>query len=265
MVFLEIQVNNQIYLVDSGTIKELIHYQKPEFLAGTSKYIEGIISHKKKIIPIISLRKILDFKSYKDTQIEFLHDVEEQHLSWIKDFEHSLLTGEKFQKTLDPHQCELGKWINATLQCLKCNNHGYIDILKKEVIDQHKALHLNGADCLQNKDLSTQDKMKKIEANANETIQGLNYLRDNIDKLTAAFEQTIIFEINGVEVGIIVDNIEKNHHLEEKRFFTSRENLSPNSDYVQFIDHYRLNNKIMFTIKFTNEFSKIIEEFRVKS
>ena len=264
MDFLEIKVNNQIYLVDSATIKELIHYTQPEFLAGSSKYIEGIISHKNKIIPIISLRKILGFTSYKDTQVEFLHDVEEQHKEWVEEFENTLLTGTPFTKTLDPHKCALGVWIDETIKCLKCNNHGYIDILKKEVIEQHKALHINGEACLHNTELSIEEKMAKIDGNADETISGLGLLRDNIDKLTSAFEQMIIFEINGVEVGIIVDNIEKNHHLEEKNFYTSTENLSPDSPYVQFIEHYKLNNKIMFTIKFTDEFSKLIQEFKIK-
>lgn len=265
MDFLEIIVNNQTYLVDSGTIKELTHYEKPEPLAGSSKLIEGIISHNNKIIPIISLRKILDFKSYKDTQIEFLHLVEEQHVSWVKDFEDSLLTGNAFKKTLDPHACELGKWIDDTIRCLKCNNHGYIDILKREVLEQHRALHLDGASCLKNHDLSAEEKVSRVDGHAQETIKGLHSLRENIDKLTSAFEQTIIFELDGIEVGIVVDNIEKNHHLEEKRFYTSKENLSPNSKYVQFIDHYKLNDKIMFTIKFTNDFTELIKEFREKA
>ncbi len=265
MDFLEIIVNNQIYLVDSATIKELTHYQESEPLPGSSRLIEGIISHNNNIVPILSLRKILDFKSYKDTQVDFLHQVEEQHLEWVKDFENSLLSGKEFTKTLDPHACELGKWIDETSKCLKCNNHGYIDILKKELIEQHKALHIKGANYLKDKDLSIEEKVAKVEVNAQETIVGLNALRDNIDKLTSAFEQTIIFEIEGIEVGIIVDNIEKNHHLEEKRFFTSKENLSPNSKYVQFIDNYKLNNKIMFTIKFTKEFITLIEEFKRKA
>ncbi len=264
MDFLEIKVNNQVYLVDSSTINELIHYAKPEFLAGSSDYIEGIISHKNKIIPILSLRKLLGFASYKDTQVEFLHDVEEQHMEWVKEFENTLRTGEKFTKTLDPHKCALGIWIDETIKCLKCNNHGYIDILKKEVVEQHKALHKNGKACLENTELSAEEKMVEIDANANETITGLGLLRDNIDKLTSAFEQMIIFEINGIEVGVIVDNIEKNHHLEEKKFFISKENLSPNSKFVHFIDHYKMKNKIMFSIQFTKEFSQLIEEFRVK-
>ena len=103
MDFLEIKVNNQVYLVDSGTIKELIHYTQPEFLAGSSEYIDGIISHKDKIVPIISLRKLLGFSSYKDTQVKFLHDVEKQHVEWVKEFENTLTTGTPFTKTLDPH------------------------------------------------------------------------------------------------------------------------------------------------------------------
>jgi len=264
MDFLEIVVNNQTYLVDSGTINELTHYKLAEPLAGSDKHIEGIISHKDKVIPIISLRKLLNFKSYKDTQVEFLHLVVGQHKAWVKDFENSLRTGEPFKKALDPHKCVLGKWIDESLKCLKCNNHGFIDILKKEVYEQHKALHDNGAKSLIDKESSLEDKISQTEVDANNTIKGLNILEDNIEKLTSSIEQTIIFEIDGVTVGVIVDNIEKNHHLEEKSFFTSTKNLSPSSPYIQFVDSYKLNNKIMFSIKFTSEFSKLIEEFKIK-
>ena len=264
MDFLELEVNSQKYLLNSEHIKELIQYTDPQKVANSSPLLEGIISHKDKIIPILSLRKLLGFSAFADTQLKLLHDVEGQHVSWVEDYEHSLHTGEKFKKALDPHKCVLGKWIDETLKCLKCNTHGYIDILKKEVIEHHNALHLNGAKFLHTEctDMSIEEKIQAIQANANKTIQGLHSLRANINKLTLAFEQVIICEIKGMELGIIVDNIEKNHTLDEKNYHTATNNLSPNSPYIQFIEHYEINKKLMFSIKFTPALFELIKSFK---
>ena len=266
MDFLEIAVNNQKYLVDSGDIKELIAYKKPDILPGSSKYIEGIISHKNNIIPVISIRNLLGFVSYESTQLQLLKDAEGQHETWVKDFEHSLITGKKFNKALDPNKCQLGQWINSTIECMKCNNHGFVDLLKKNLFEQHNALHIDGNCYLNNNsELSTDDKISTIKNHALKTINGLHILSDNIEKLTYSFEQMLVMNIKGIEVAIVIDNIEKNRTLEEKRFHTSKENLSKSSEYIQFIDHYKLDTKIMFSIKFTDKFLLLIERFSLKN
>ncbi|MDB2562283.1 chemotaxis protein CheW [Sulfurimonas sp.] len=264
MDFLEIEIKAQTYLLNSDHINELIQYTEPQPIASSSKLIEGIISHKDKVIPIVSVRKLLGFETYTDAQLQLLHDVEGQHVAWVADYENSLRTGEPFKKALNPHMCVLGKWIDSTLQCLKCNTHGYIDILKREVIGHHDALHLDGAKFLDDisGDISLDEKMKKIQLHKSNTIKGIHSLRDNIQKLTLAFEQVIICDVNGVEVGLIVDNIEKNHTLDEKHYHTKTTNLSPNSPYIQFIEHYEINKKLMFSIKFTDELHKLVKSFK---
>jgi len=264
MDFLEIEIKAQTYLLSSDNINELVQYTQPQPMASSSKLIEGIISHKDKVIPIVSVRKLLGFETYTSTQLQVLHEVEGQHVAWVKDYENSLRTGEKFTKALDPHMCVLGKWIDKTLQCLKCNTHGYIDILKREVIAHHNALHLDGAKYLENvsDDMSVDEKLKIIEAHKANTIKGIHTLRDNIQKLTLAFEQVIICNVNGIDVGLIVDNIEKNHTLDEKNYHTKITNLSPNSPYIQFIEHYEINKKLMFSIKFTDELYNLVKSFK---
>jgi len=264
MDFLEIEINTQKYLLSSDNIKELTQYQDAQPVAGSSKLIEGIISNKGRVIPILSIRKLLGFSTFTETQLQLLHDVEGQHVAWVKDYENSLRTGAKFTKALDPTMCVLGKWITQTLKCLKCNTHGYVDILKNEVVEHHNNLHNNGAKYLDgiNPEMSIDEKLEVINGNAQNTIKGLHQLRDSIHKLTLAFEQVIIYELNGIEVGLIVDNIEKNHTLDEKNYHTSTKNLSPNSPYIQFIEHYEINKQLMFSIKFTDELYELVKNFK---
>ncbi len=67
MDFLEIEIKAQTYLLGSDNINELIQYTQPQPIASSSKLIEGIISHKNKVIPIVSVRKLLGFETYTDS------------------------------------------------------------------------------------------------------------------------------------------------------------------------------------------------------
>lgn len=264
MDFLELEVNTQKYLVNSENIMELIQYADPQPVASSSPFIEGIISHKEKVLPIVSMRKLLGFDTFSQTQLQLLHDVEGQHVAWVKDYENSLRTGAPFKKALDPHMCVLGKWIDTAIKCLKCNTHGYIDILKKEVIGHHNDLHLDGKKYLQevHHEINIDEKMQIIQGHADKTIKGIHSLRENINKLILASEQVIIYDVKGIQIGIIVDNIEKNHTLDEKHYHTSTNNLSPDSPYVQFIEHYEINKKLMFSIKFTDKMFELVKNFK---
>jgi len=260
MKFIQVEVNNQNYLINTDCVLELIHYEMPVKTSNTIQFIEGIISYKDKVLPIITIRKLLGFTSFKDEQLSFIKKVEAQHIAWVEEFDKALTTGNSFTKTLDPHQCELGKWIDKTSSCLRCNNNGFVDLLSKEIINHHAALHDNGRVFLQQTSGNISEKIKIINKNAEDTIKGLHIIESKIDKLTSAFEQIILMDVNGLEVGIVVDKIDKTHELEEKTFFTSHENMSPDSKYIQFIDYYEINQKLMFSMKFTDEFQKLLKK-----
>jgi len=258
MKFLQIEVNKQNYLINTDCVRELLHYVEPIPASYQSKYIEGIISHKEQIVPIVSLRKLLDFNSFKKEQLSFIEKVEGQHKVWVKEFDMSLQTGERFTKALDPHKCELGQWIDKTLSCLRCNNHGFVDLLRSELIAHHDALHNKGKDFLSAYNANKELQMKEIQKNADSTIAGLHKLASNIDKLTSAFEQIVLMNIQGVDIGIVVDRIDKTHDLEERDFFTSTNNMSKTSKYLQFVNYYEIEGSLMFSMKFTEAFSKLI-------
>ena len=258
MKFLQIEVNRQNYLIDTDCVNELIQYQKPMPTAYHSEYVDGIISHKGKVVPIISVRKLLDFTSFKEEQLSFITKVEEQHLEWVKEFESCLDTGERFTKALEPNACELGQWIDRTLSCLRCNNQGFVDILSSQLIAHHSALHNNGKTFLQEKEGNKSEQKAQINENAEHTIEGLHTLKGNIEKLTSSFEQIVLVTIEGKDIGIVVDRIDKTHDLEEKEFYSGRKNLSQESKYIQFIDYYDIEGTLMFSMKFTPSFATLV-------
>ena len=263
MKFLQIEVNKQNYLLDTDIVTELIHFTVPMRTSYHHKKVEGVINHKDKIIPIVYIRNLLDFISFKDEQISFIAKVEEQHKVWVKEFENSLKTGEAFTKAVDPHKCELGKWIDKTEACLHCNTHGFVDLLSEKIIEHHDALHQKGAQFLQDKSLNRDEKIETIKSLADKTIEGLDNILENIDKLTSAFEQVVLINVDGKDIGIVVDRIEKTYDLETKEFFTSKKNLSSDSKYIQFINHYDIDGSLMFSMNFTQEFKELFSESKL--
>jgi len=257
MKFLQIEVNKQNYLINTDCVNELLHYRMPMPTSYHSEYVDGIINYKEKVIPILSVRKLLGFSSFEDEQLAFIKKVEQQHISWVEEFESCLGSGKQFTKALDPHHCELGKWIDKTLGCLRCNNHGFVDLLASDVIECHASLHNNGKEFLEDKDGNKEEQKEEVQKNAKNTIAGLHTLESNINKLTSAFEQIVLMNINGQEIGIVVDRIDKTHDLDEREFFTSTKNMSKESKYLQFVDYYDIEGTLMFSMKFTPAFSAL--------
>ena len=262
MKFLQVEVNKQNYLLDTDSVTELLHFVKPQSTSYHNDKIDGVINHKDKIIPIVSIRNLLDFISFKEEQVSFIQKVENQHKVWVQEFENSLKTGEKFTKALDPHKCELGKWIDKTKACLHCNTYGFVDLLAQEVVDYHDSLHESGAKFLQEKDEDCSHQIETIKGIAEKTIAGLHAVTENIEKLTSAFEQVVLLNIDGKDIGIVVDRIDKTHDLEDKEFFSSTKNLSSSSKYIQFINHYEIDGSLMFSINFTKEFQELFVSTR---
>ncbi len=265
MEFIHININSQNYLLSSEKIKEILKYPTIKPLAESSEFIKGIMSHKNKIIPLIEIRKLLGFESFESEQIKLLQKVEAQHVSWMKDFETSLRENKPFKKALDPHKCELGKWIDESLQCMRCNHDGFIDIIKNSVVPFHNALHNEGKEFLSEQNLGTlETKIETIKEHGANTIKGLKNLEEQIHRLSSSFEQLIIYDIDGIDVGFIVDGVAGLHQLDEKNYNLGTEPLSKSNKFIQFLDHYESDKELMFSMKFTREVDTLVESWREK-
>ncbi len=265
MEFIHIITNKQNYLLSTDKIKEVLKYPNIKPLAESSELIEGIISHKNKIIPIITIRKLLGFESFKEEQIKLFKKAENDHIIWVKEFESALKEKKPFTKSLDPHKCNLGIWIDEMMGCMRCNHDGFTDIIKSEIIPHHNALHYDGKKNLEKdqKDL-TQKELSMIREHEANTINGLKKLGQEIHRLSAVVEQLIIYDIDGVDVGFIVDSVAGLHQLDEKNYNLGSDPLSKSNEYIHFLDHYESKEDLMFSMKFTREVDTLVEQWREK-
>jgi chemotaxis signal transduction protein len=265
MEFIHIIINNQNYLLSSDKIKEILKYPTIKTLAESSDYIKGIMSHKDKIIPVIEVRKLLGFESFVQEQIKLLQKVEKQHISWITEYENALKENKPFEKTLNPHKCELGKWIDESLRCMRCNHDGFVDIIKNSVIPYHNALHNDGKDFLKKMSIDLIDtQIKTVKAHSANTIKGLHILEKEVHRLSSSYEQLIICDIEGVDVGFIVDSVAGLHQLDEKNYNFGTNPLSKSNEFIHFLDHYDSDEALMFSMKFTRNVTTLVEQWKEK-
>lgn len=74
---------------------------------------QTVFNYDGKPIPLYSFCAITDVKSRVEESeelIELLSARKQDHIDWMDALEHSIKTGEPFEKARDPHQCAFGKW-----------------------------------------------------------------------------------------------------------------------------------------------------------
>ncbi len=265
MEFINLSVNYQQYLFSSENIQEIINYPHIKKIPTSSSYIEGLFNHKGKLIPLISMRKLLNFDSFEDEQLKILKKVLNDHKIWISDLKKSLLEEIEFKKSFNPKKCELGQWIEKISSCLSCNQNGFNDLIKEYIIPYHNALHQYGKKFFEeNNRENIKEQITQLDEYCISILNGIKKMEDDIDKLTLAFERVIVYDFDGMIVGFTVDSVEKLYELDEKNFFNYKEALSKSNQFIHFIDHYEVDGVLMFSMKLIKKsILEVIDEVMV--
>ncbi|MFK8067549.1 MAG: CZB domain-containing protein [Gammaproteobacteria bacterium] len=99
----------------------------------------GVSHYQNKVVPVIDIAQRIGIKSGtkgKNELIETLSAREQDHIDWLDALENSILTGEKFDKARDPHQCAFGKWLDS----YKPRNESLLEI-KSQFAEPHEQIH----------------------------------------------------------------------------------------------------------------------------
>jgi purine-binding chemotaxis protein CheW len=220
MQVLLIKIENDRYALNIENIEEIIQKENPTNTPEKSKYSDGIIHYRDNIVPIYNLRRILGYSGYEKQQVELIKSVEKQHIEWVESFEKSITHDAPFTKTLNPSQCELGKWIEKTVACLKCNNKGFVNLIKQHLDKAHKDLHTRGAEVLKIDDKEKKRELfeKEIKKYLVDSLKGLNILEQNVSLLVNAFERIVIYKKDGLNIGFTMDDAERMLDIKDEDF-----------------------------------------------
>jgi chemotaxis signal transduction protein len=213
MQVLLLKIADNKYCIDINNIEEIISRKDTVPVNKKSKIDEGIMTYRDNVIHLFNLRKILGYTGFEEETLQLIKQVEQGHLDWVENFQDSLFNGTPFLKTFDPHACVLGKWIDKTVACLKCNNQGFVNLIKDNLIQSHNKLHNRGQWILNrdSMDEKTHYFEKETKVCLKECIEGLHLLEKEVHKLVYAFERIIVYKDENIDkmIGLTIDDVER--------------------------------------------------------
>jgi hypothetical protein len=142
------------------------------------------------------------------------------------------------------------------LNCSKCNNKGFVNLIHKNVVPHHNELHREGKEIYNLSRTDRQKALKRFEEETmvdfQNTLTGLKSLEDKLDLLVKSFERILICKINDNLFGISVDEIDKIYEIDKKDFQSITNN--EHDRYLKTNHSFFFNNEIVLMLDFKEEF-----------
>ncbi len=130
----------------------------------------GVSHYQNQVVPVVDIAQRIGVKSgtqAKKELIDTLSAREQDHIDWLDALEKAIITGEKFAKARDPHQCAFGKWYDN----FETRNEAL-----NEIMAQFSTPH-NDIHALADKLLTMRDSGEKEEALKELEFQRITTLR----------------------------------------------------------------------------------------
>jgi chemotaxis signal transduction protein len=257
MEVLLLNIHDSKYAIDIQRVEEVIHKVDTRRFPEMPDFVEGVIEHREKALNICNLRKMLGMESFYEEQLKVLQVVEEQHIAWVNALRDAIEEDHNFEKTFNPHACYLGKWIDSKIECSKCNNKGFVNMIYSYVEKDHNNLHTTGKEIYEmrdDKDKALKRLNSEIMKYYNNTLDGLKKLENNIDLLVKAFERVIIYNLNDTIIGITVDEIDKIIDIDPSQFCDV--SSANKYNYIKTDKSFIYNNEIVLFLELDD---KILE------
>lgn len=186
-------VGSNKYSLNIENIQRIIQANTLTEIPNAHPYIDGMMSHEDGVIKVLSFRKLIGLPSYKEELSSQFVTLKQDHIDWVESLKESIESGAQFTKTFDPHACELGKWID--------NFTAYDDRvtqLLSKLVEDHKALHLTGADICEIKDTQKEEAQKLFDSKLNEvyerTVSSLDTFIEELNVVSNSLQKLLIYE-----------------------------------------------------------------------
>jgi chemotaxis signal transduction protein len=235
------------YAIDINSVQRIVQATELTPIPNSNDLIDGMMSYEDSVIKVLNFRKLVNTQTYDEYLIELFNSLKLQHKEWIDALKNSVRTSTAFQKTTDPHVCELGKWIGN----FTSYDDNISDILKN-LNSYHKALHVSAIEVL---DVAKSDNQKAIELIETKVQDIYNHTMGYIDTFIAQFSQVadslqkLLFYSNGVQrFAIKVDEIIDIAHVESSKIDSAKDESSI-SEYLDILGVIELNGTLVNIIK----------------
>ena len=211
MEYLLIVIKDKYFAIDVDKVIEILRPKDITAIPDVAEYILGVMNIRGQIGTVLSLRKMMHFEEMSEELSRFLEEIKAGHNVWVKELEESVNTERDFTKTLDPHACALGVWLDDIMTCLKCDDI-FMDKIKREINPHHKKLHLGGKDVL---DKALEDKKEAIKIIRTDihdhydvVIKNLELLGKDIKLWTNSIQRIVAFRsLTQEPINLLVDDV----------------------------------------------------------
>ncbi len=239
-------VLGQLYGVDIECVKRILPSQFLTAMPDEDEHIEGMFQYEDEIIKVLSFRKVIGERSYEEELLDFFPSLKDQHKEWIEALENSVNTGVPFVQTVDPHACELGRWIDS----FHPDDEGLVSVMK--TLDfHHQHLHRSAIDilvhCKEDPESTKKLVEEKVHDSYSKTVQNLESVTKMSDKVAASLQRCLILiGKDGKAFGVNIDAVDDIVHVEENDLHEVDQNQSIGEfmDIAAILEH----NKRLITI-----------------
>jgi len=224
-------VSENRYAINIENVQRIIQAQELTNIPNAHSYIDGMMSYEDKVIKVVNFRKLIGIESYHEELSKLFAKLKGGHQEWIDDLRHSVENGVPFTKTIDPHACELGLWLD------KFNSYDdKVSQTLKDLMQNHKQLHSSGGDALDlmNDNPSAASEMVNttIYDTFKHTMSDIDTFIAELDTVANSLQKLIIYDNDGVVFSIKVDKIEDIAHIQESEFINAGDDHDTN-DFLE--------------------------------
>jgi len=217
------RVGTNRYAIDIENIQRIIQAESLTNIPNANTFVDGMMSHEKKVIKVLNFRKLIGMDSYDEELKTLFIKLKGAHSAWVESLKTAVETKSEFTKTTNPHMCELGKWIDAFT-----SYDDTISVIFNDLVENHKQLHHKGQDILdmQKSDEVTAKKMLDVDINNiyAKTMGALDVFVKELDAVANSLQKLIIYEYEEKIFAIKVDEIEDIAHVNEENIISSSDN-----------------------------------------
>jgi len=243
-------VGSNCYALNIDNIQRIVQSVDLTNIPSANQHIDGMMSYEDKVIKVLSFRKLIGLKTYEEELKVMFDKLKLSHQAWIDELRDSIDNGSTFTKTIDPHKCELGIWLD--------NFNSYDDRVSsifKDLMINHKQLHISGGEVLEiyktDKEKASSIVKTSIYDTFNHTMGDINTFISELDKVANSLQKLLIYESNDKVFAIKVDIIEDIAHIEDKDVMSSDEGHQT-SEFLELDGVLDLNGTLINIIKTVN-------------
>lgn len=213
------------YALDIEHVQRIIPIGYLTSLPNAHRLVDGMMPYEDRVVKVMNFRKLVNLKSYEQELAQEFEKLKQSHQQWFDALHACVFSQTEFQKSIDPHKCDLGHWLD--------NFRSYdesISALLTTLMEEHKTLHAMAAKALEMhvEDQEASQKLfeRDITRMFQRTMQALEKFTAKNELIANGLQKLIIYDNKQELFGIKVDAISDIAHVEENEYVNTDESTS---------------------------------------